>query len=540
MHSISRQIKHGSILIIFQLFTQQLFADSFYNVTDHGVNGNGVTINTKNIQKVIDECAAKGGGTIFFPTGKYISGTIFFRSNITLYLDAGAELLGNTDLADYPSTIPALRSYTDQYTERSLIYAEKLDHISIIGQGTINGQGDKFPIRTQPLKVRPFIIRMIECTNIRLKDVTLKNGAMWTQHYLACENLFIDNIHVDSRAYNVNNDGIDLDGCSRVMISNSYFITEDDAITFKSTLPRPCKNITISNCIVSSLCNAFKWGTESVGGFENITITNCVIFNTRYSGIALESIDGGKIKNINISNIVMDNVSAPIFIRLGSRMRPYIKDDIKREIGTIENVNISNIFVTGAGGFTNDMLSPMYLKAKAFANPLPIGSSILGIPGHSVKNVIIKDITIDHKGGGTKMGNTVPENENIYPDYDHFGDFPSYAFYCRHVDGLKFENVKVTYRAPEPRPAIWLDDVTNVSINSLDAQYEKGTDALIVAERSHRLLVTNCNYFDPLKALVNFVNRSSGAVLQHNTLERSSRPYTTDNTIDKRTIILKD
>lgn len=517
---------------------QSLLANPFYNVTDYGAKGDGKVLNTKFIQKAIDDCASKDGGTVYFPAGKYVSGTIYLRSDITLYIDAGAELMGSTNLDDYPSTIPALRSYTDEYTERSLIYAEKLDHVAIIGQGTINGQGNKFPIRTHPLKVRPYIMRMIECTNIRIKDITLQNGAMWTQHYLACENLFIDNIHVDSRSYNVNNDGIDLDGCNQVMISNSFFKTEDDAVTFKSTLPRSCQNITITNCIVSSLCNAFKCGTESVGGFENITISNCVILNTRYAGIALESVDGAKMKNITINNVVMDNVSTPIFIRLGSRMRPYVKDDIKREIGIIENINISNILVTGAGGFTNDMLSPMYLKAKAYANPLPIGSSILGIPGHPIKNVTIKDITIDFKGGGKKMANSVPENETIYPDYDHFGDFPSYAFYNRHVDGLKFENVKVTYRTADYRPPLWLDDVSNATIKGLDAQFEKETYALIVAERSKRIVVENCNYFDPLKALVGFINNSSQAVIQNNNIPRKSAFFIKDHTIKKNTIKL--
>lgn len=530
-------MKNLFLLLSFLLSPQLLMANPFYNVVDYGAKGDGQQLNTKFIQRAIDDCAEKGGGTVYFPAGKFVSGTIFLKSNITLYIDAGAELMGSHDLADYPSTIPALHSYTDLYTERSLIYAEKLDHISIIGQGTINAQGNKFPVRTYPLKARPYIIRMIECTNIRVKDITIKNGAMWTEHYLACENLFIDNIHVDSRNYNVNNDGIDLDGCNRVMISNSYFITEDDAVTFKSTLPRSCQNVTITNCIVSSLCNAFKCGTESVGGFENITISNCVIFNTRYAGIALESIDGAKMKNITINNIVMTNVSTPIFIRLGSRMRPYLKGTPKLDIGTIENINISNIQVTGAGGFTNDMLSPMYLRAKAYANPLPIGSSILGIPGHPIKNVTIKDITVDFKGGGKKMTDTVPENEAIYPDYDHFGDFPSYAFYSRHVDGLKFENVKVTYRTADTRPPLWLNDVSNVTINGLDAQHEKETDALIVASGSKRIIVENCNYFDPLNALVSFTNNSSQAILQNNVLTTGAKLYIKDNTVLKGSII---
>lgn len=534
-------MKKLTFLLLTCLCTAQpLFASPFYNVTDYGAKGDGMALNTKFIQKVIDDCASKGGGTVYFPAGQYLSGTLFLKSNITLYLDAGAELLGSNNLADYPPTIPAIRTHTETYTERSLIYAEKLEHISIIGQGILNGNGNKFPVKIYPLKDRPYLMRIIECSDIRIKDITLKNPAMWTQHYLACENLFIDNIRVDSWDYNRNNDGIDLDGCNRVMITNSYFKTEDDAVTLKSTSPRPDQNITISNCVISSLCNAIKCGTESVGGFENIAISNCTIFNTRYSGIALESVDGGIMRNITINNIAMNNVSCPIYIRLGSRMTPYIEGAPKHGVGTAEDITISNIRVTGAGGFTHDMLSTMYAKAKAHANPLPIGSSILGIPGHPVKNVVIKDISIDYPGTGQKAVNNVPEKETDYPNYDRLGDFPSYAFYCRHADGLRFENIKVTYRSADTRPAIWLDDVQHTTISGLDAQFEKETDALIVAERCKQIVIQNCNYFEPIRALLSLMNGTSDVIIKSNALPKQSAFYVKDATIDKRTVMVKE
>ena len=168
----------------------------------------------RTIQKSIDDCAARGGGTVSLPPGHYRSGTIVLRSNVTLHLEAGAVLSGSTDLADYPSHIPAFRSFTDTYTEKSLIYAENVEDIAIEGRGLIDGQGAAFQ---GPYKVRPYMIRIIQCRNVSVTGVTMKDSPMWVQHYLACDGVLIDGITVLSKC-NANNDGIDIDGCQRVRI----------------------------------------------------------------------------------------------------------------------------------------------------------------------------------------------------------------------------------------------------------------------------------------------------------------------------------
>jgi hypothetical protein len=528
-----------SLLLIYLGIASSLFANPFYNVVEYGAKGDGKLVNTIFIQQAIDECAAKGGGTVYFPAGKYISGTIFFKSNITLHIDAGAELIASTNIKDYPSKVPALSSYINNYTERSLIYAEKADHIGISGQGKINGQGAWYQTAAYkefPYKLRPYLIRMIECSNIRIKDITLMDPPMWTQHYLACENLYVDNIHVTNWNSNVNNDGIDLDGCNKVMITNSYFKVEDDAICLKSSLPRPSKDITITNCILSSLCNAIKFGTESVGGFENVTISNCVIIDTKRSGIALESVDGAIMKNITISNIVMKNVHNPLFIRLGKRMRPYQKDAALPPIGTAENIMISNIIATESGSFSDDLLPQLYFNRKSYVNKMAVGCIITGIPGHLIKNVTLRDIQIEFKGGGKKIPNQVPEREDAYPEYYSFGELPAYGLFGRHIDGIKFYNLNFTYRNADTRPAIWLDDVSNATISGLQAQYESETEALIVAERSKRIVIESCHYFTPLKALTSIIQNTSEVVLQHNSLSENTKAYLRDSTVLKKTI----
>ena len=272
-----------------------------YSVTEFGAVADGETLNTIAIQKAIDARAAAGGGTVYFPAGRYLTGTLFLRDRVTLHLDAGAVILGSTDLNDYPPQTPAFRSYTDvNYVDKSLIYAERVNEIAIVGRGTIDGQGDAKVFQRQPYKKRPYVIRMIECKNVVVRDITVRNSPMWVQHYLGCENLLIDGITVYSLD-NKNNDGIDIDSCDRVRIANCDIVSEDDAIVLKSTTPRPCRRVTVTNCTLRSLCNGLKLGTESVGGFEDITISNCVVYDTRLSGIALELVDGGKLERVVVS-----------------------------------------------------------------------------------------------------------------------------------------------------------------------------------------------------------------------------------------------
>lgn len=234
-----------------------------FDVRDCGAVGDGVTLDTKAIQAAINACSQAGGGKVYLTNGKFLSGTLYLKDNVTIYLEAGAVLLGSADINDYPVTIPGFRSYTDNYTDKSLIYAEKVKNISIIGRGTIDGQGTSFKGKW---KVRPYTLRVIECHDVVVKDVTMRNSPMWMQHYLACDNVRVDGITVYNQC-NRNNDMIDIDGCRNVTIANCIGDTDDDALTFKSTCGRPTENVTVTNCILSSHCNAIKCGTESNGAF---------------------------------------------------------------------------------------------------------------------------------------------------------------------------------------------------------------------------------------------------------------------------------
>ena len=346
-----------------------------FSVTDYGALGDGKNKDTAAIQKAIDAANNASGGT----------GTIYLKSRVTLHIDFGATLLGSTDGDDYPANPCGFRSYTDQYVRQALLWGENLHDVAIIGRGTIDGQGAAF--KDLPWLKRPYAIRLITCRNVLVEGLTLRNSAMWMQHYLACDFVTIRGINVYNHC-NGNNDMIDIDCCRDVIVSDCFGDTDDDALTLKSTADRPCENIAITNCILSSHCNAIKMGTESNGGFKNIAITNCVIrpSNVReayagtpngLAGIALEIVDGGVLDGVTISNLSIDGTTAPIFVRLGNRARPFKKNMPKPAMGALRNVVISNIVATGAS---------------------KTGCSITGLPGHPVRNVTLSNIKLSSAG----------------------------------------------------------------------------------------------------------------------------------------------
>ena len=451
--------KYGILASLICMFALEsaFGAETVYDVRDFGAKADGKTLCTKSIQRAIDKCATDGGGTVYLGQGAFLSGTIYMKSGVTLKLDPACTLLGSKNLKDYPETVPAFRSYTDNYTNKSLIYGEKLDKIAIIGSGIIDGQGASFK---GPYKIRPYTIRFIQCRNVTVKDVTLKNSPMWMQHYLACDDVRISGVTVRS-VVNNNNDGINIDSCERVVISDCNIRSGDDAIVLKSTSARVCRNVTVSNCVLSTRCNALKMGTESNGGFENIVMTGCSIYDTRLAGIALEIVDGGTMDRVVVSNITMNKVTAPIFVRLGNRARPFKKDMAKPGIGIMRNITISNIEATGANA---------------------TGCAIAGLPQAKIENLTLSNIRLSFTGGGTKADadRAVPEKPDAYPEYSMFGRrLPAYGFYFRHVKGLKLLNVQLQLANADQRQSVVLEDVEDALIDDLTGPYPPGADSTI-------------------------------------------------------------
>lgn len=414
-------------------------------VLPEGVPRDGATPATTAIQAIIDRCHAAGGGEIVFPPGKYLSGTLHLRDRVALTLQPGAIVTGSPRLDDYPVERDAIASYTSNYTERCLIRADGARDIAIRGEGTIDGSGAAF---AGPYKVRPYLMRFIGCRGVHIEGVTLQNSAMWVQHYLDCEDVRIDGVRVRSRRPRVNNDGIDIDSCRRVRISDCDIDSGDDAIVLKATAASPCRDVVVTNCVLSTLANAFKLGTESNGGFDNIVFSNSTIYNTRLAGIALEMVDGGRLARVSISGITMRDVACPIFVRLGNRARPIAEGDAKPGMGSLSGIMISGV------------------QAESETSTI---CSITGLPGHPVEDVLLEDIRLLVAGGGAAAPDRpVPEQAEAYPEGSMFGPLPAYGLYCRHVRGLTLDRVALRAAKSDARPALVVDDCERVALTAME------------------------------------------------------------------------
>lgn len=461
---LKNKIGTVSIAIILGLFCLFSSINSFareINILTFGATSDTLALNTQIIQSAIDQLFNEGGGTVVIPTGNFLTGTLYLKDNVELNLEPGAILFGSTNPMDYPENELKVKPGT----AKALIYANGQKNISVTGKGTINGLGNSTVWRRGDNAAgRPKIIYFVNCQDILVDGITLTNSAFWVSDYLACNYVRINGVKIYSYG-NHNNDGIDIDS-KNVVVSNCIIESDDDALCFKSHIhDRPCENITVTNCILASNCNGIKFGTASHGGFKNISVTNCIIKrpvednlrlwnksiegidsgHTVISGIALEMVDGGIIDQVKISDIIMDGVQTPIFIKLGDRNR---YNDVP---GQLKNIQINNIIARNAS---------------------LISSSITGYPDHNIQNVDISNIDITYKGGGTEKHYqyVVPENEEGYPENRMFGHYlPAYGFFIRHVEGLKMQNINLSLSQPDARSVIRMDDVSDIRISNFKA-----------------------------------------------------------------------
>lgn len=427
-----------------------------HDITAYGAVADTTHLSTAAIQRAIDTCNAAGGGEVLVPAGDWKTGSIFLKSNVTLRLENGATLYGSTDIRDY---IPVKTNYVSLRTHTptiQLIYADKARSVAITGQGTIDGRGAAFPKLTWDDEgiTRPHLLRFIQCSDITVSGITLRNSGCWMQHYLACDRLKIQGITVYNRN-NYNNDALDLDGCHDVVVSDMIADSDDDAITLKSTSPRLCEDITISNCTVSSHCNGIKLGTETNGGFRNIIIRGVTVKPSAdqstqffgydggigHSAISLEIVDGGTMTNVDIADITIRGTQCPIFIRLANRARAYSPDVPVENIGSISGIRLHDILIDDAG---------------------PGGSSITGLAGHPVRDVELRDITIRHAGGQPETPAPTDEKVADYPESTMWGILPAQGFWLNHTDGVRISNLRVIPATPDARPAILATDSPNL------------------------------------------------------------------------------
>ncbi|RYE26230.1 MAG: polygalacturonase [Sphingobacteriaceae bacterium] len=438
-----------------------------YNILNFGAVNDTSKLSTISINKAVDACNKHGGGRVIIPAGSYKSGTITLKNNVELYLSRGAILYASTQQVDFPrQRQPDYRSQKDPGGWYALIYAENAFNIGICGNGTIDGQGALQKIRPElpggDLDGRPRNILLISCKKVNIENITMLNAGIWNQHYLNCEDVKVTGITVFNHC-NRNNDGIDIDGCRRFVLSNSIIDSDDDGVVLKSTGLAGCEDVIINNCVVSSFTNALKCGTESTGGFKNIVFSNCTVKPSiskvasvfkapphGITGISLEIVDGGIMDGVVVNNIVIDGTECPIYVRLANRARKHQVEAPMPLYGQMKNIQLSNITAYHTGNYS---------------------SSITGISGSRIENMVLHNIRLVNKGGlkpGEYLSDNskVKEDEKGYPEPTTWKNLPSYGLFIRHVDQISITSTSLGSEQPDPRIPLMAFDVGKLYINN--------------------------------------------------------------------------
>jgi polygalacturonase len=464
-------------------------ASASFDVRSFGAVGDGKAIDSPAINRAI-EAAAATGGTIYFPAGVYACYSLRLKSAVALYLDEGSVIVaadtpreGTTsgyDPAESNEPWEAFQDFGHNHWHNSLIWGANVHDVAILGSGLIWGRGlarghddPELPIAEAP-GVGNKAIALKNCHNVILRDLSMLACGHFAILATGVDNLTIDNLKIDT-----NRDGINIDCCRNVRISNcSVNSPWDDAICPKSSYAlghaRVTENVTIANCYVtggyqvgSLIDGSFKpfpdsfenhdWqrtgrikcGTESNGGFKNIVIANCIFESCR--GIALTTVDGGIMEDITVTGITMRDIrNAPLFLRLGTRLRG--PADIS--VGRLRRLLISNVTCDGP---LNDM-----------------PSIISGVPEQAVEDIKISNCYFLHKGGGTDQWASLQpaERSDDYPEPAGFGALPAQHFYIRHARNIEFSNVELAAVIADARPSFWLGDVNGADL--LTVQLPRG------------------------------------------------------------------
>ena len=470
-------------------------ARNLFNVRKYGATGDGKTLDTEAVNRAIEAAAATGGGVVVFPAGSYLCFSIHLKSQVHLLLEQGSAIVaadspmpgdltgyngGVYDAAEPNTAWDAYQDYGHNHWHNSLLWGEDIHDFSITGPGLIWGRGlsngrgrkgDGAPFKAEQAGAGNKAIALKNCRNVLLRDFAILKAGHFGLLLTGVDNLTIDNLKIDT-----DRDGIDIDCCQNVRVSNCTVNSPwDDGICPKSSYAlgyaRPTRNVTISNCwvtgyyelgsvldgtfkkfapgVVDHPTGRIKCGTESNGGFINITISNCVFEGCQ--GYALESVDGALLEDITITNTTMrDLVAGPIFMRLGARLRGP-KESTK--VGTLKRILISNL--------------------ECYNAPQEVSSILNGIPGYPIEDVKLSNIYIETVGGATAGMAQIqpPELEAAYPEPRMFGPMPASGFFLRHVRNVEMSHVEIANATADARPAFYLADVERADFFAVTAPH---------------------------------------------------------------------
>ncbi|MEZ4829813.1 MAG: glycosyl hydrolase family 28 protein [Bacteroidia bacterium] len=487
----------------------------YFSVKDFGASGEKSQKATDFIQHALNACDKAGGGIVYFPPGEYLSGSLRIFSNTTLWLEAGATLYASRDTADY-------RFYRS-LGEPVLLFADSASHITIKGKGMIHGQAERVYEDLKAVdgfitaitenarksgvemkmyyKVKPYVRLVVleHSRDITIEDISLIESCSWTLDLKQCQRVFVRGIYVESSLEaGVNADGIDVDGCTDVVISDCIVKTGDDAIVLKANFTKGvqhnCENITVTNCVVSSSSAGLKIGTESYGNFRHITFSNCVVQNAN-RGLSIVLRDGGTVEQVLFSNITVETSRRhfnwwgdgdPIWIVLRKR-RP------NSRLGQIRNVVFENILATGQGssrieGYAPDSLHPegrmleditfRNVKIQMTAESAPDKRADWAFEAHDVRGLSISGLDISWDTVNTEPG--WKGGLHIY-----------------NSDEVRINGFKGTQGpSSDQYPAISLENVPVSVIRDIEALPGTNTLLGIRGEKTRQVLVSNVDLLD--------------------------------------------
>lgn len=419
---------------------------SFFDIRAFGALANASHPQTAEIQAALDACAETGGGTVHIAGGTFVTGTLFLRSRVHLHIAPGAVLKASADIRDYALDCGKNMYRGEPEMDRCLLFARGAEGISLYGGGVIDGSGASFPNPEDPGRNRPMLMRLIDCRDIHLRDLTLRDPAGWTSAWLYCRHITVDGIRIHSRV-NDNGDGLDFDGCTDVRVSNSSFDTSDDCICLQTSRPdRPCTDIAIINCTFCSKWAGLRIGLLSRGDFDGVNVSNCLFRDIDDAGLKIQVCEGADMRNLSFSNLVMRRVPRPVFMTLGRQRCCVDAPEGLPPMGRLRRVSFHALHID------NTELGPDSHLV------------LTGVPGGYIEDVSFSGIRLWSIGGG-KSGEPVPEltPENLdghWPEYFCFNEpLPASGLYVRHVRGLRLVDVDFRTELPDERPAVVFEDV---------------------------------------------------------------------------------
>jgi polygalacturonase len=470
-----------------------------YNIRDFGAKGDGKSLDTAAVQAAIDTCNKEQGGTVLVPAGVFVIGTVELKSNVTLHIAAQGKLLGSADGKQYHASdaIPLDIGWTMNDGNVGLIFAVNADNITIEGNGIIDGQGAQFRSDTKgvlpPAGItgnhRPYHLLFYQCKNLTVRNISLINSAYHSVRVCLCSYVKMDGLFIRGKVIH-NNDGFHFIGSSYVHVTNCDVQCQDDACALFGS----CKFVTVSDCSFSTRWSVFRFGG---GEAENITVSNCLIYETYGCPIKMRCSPGSRFENISFSNLVMRDVTGPISIGLGTE-----KSSVNKTVdtpGIIRNISFNNIQAT--------VVKPVPLRDAEFASKYNPGEIFSCITLNAMDDVFLENISFNNvhvtfPGGGTTEQAGVRDVPKVAGEYYQIGIPPAYGMYARNVRGLSLQNIRFAMASPDLRPALIMDNVEDVTVNSLSAQGQKGAESLLRFINTRDVLISALRVLTPVTNLL--------------------------------------